>query len=108
MSAGATRTNPLCEALKHYLARHPDAADSPEGIRQWWLPEELRATPLELIRQAMQDLVASGDMRCSTLPDGTELYAHAADSEGNREKDTHDAAAGDDAVATSPGHRQAK
>lgn len=87
MSTGATRTNPLCEALKRYLARHPDAADSPAGVRQWWLPQELQTIPLELIRQAMQELVASGDMRCSTLPDGTELYAHAAGFEGDHEND---------------------
>src|SRR5258708_7711826 len=27
----------LAEAIRDYLARHPDAADSAEGVAKWWL-----------------------------------------------------------------------
>lgn len=68
-------SQPLREALRSYLDRHPDAADSLEGIGRWWLPEVLRGAPSESLRLAVEALVDSGEMRCSTLPDGTRLYA---------------------------------
>lgn len=76
MPADAKRQiEPLCEALLHYVAWHPDAADGLAGIRQWWLPETLRDVPLALVREAVEALVASGEMHRSVLPDGTELFA---------------------------------
>ena len=68
----------LREAVRRYLQQHPDAADTLVGIRQWWLPESLRSTSMELIRLALAELVATGEMRCDTLPDGTQLYSRAA------------------------------
>jgi hypothetical protein len=65
----------LQESLRNYLERFPDAADSPEGIRQWWLSENLKKMSIEKLREALEILVASGEMQLSTLPDGTELYA---------------------------------
>jgi len=70
----------LQASLRRYLEQFPDAADSPEGIRQWWLTEELRVTPIEILRQALKVLVASDEMQFSILPDGTELYARSAAS----------------------------
>ena len=78
MSNDVYRTSILLqESLKRYLEQHPDAADGLEGIRRWWLTEELRATPIETLRQELALLVASGEIRLSILPDGTELYARA-------------------------------
>lgn len=82
MSTGAAATSSvIVEAVRHYLARHPDAADSPEGILRWWLPKELQQVPIDLLRQALETLVASGEVQSRTLPDGTRLYtrANAAD-----------------------------
>lgn len=67
----------LCDALRRYLAKHPDAADSLEGICQWWLPETLRGTSPVLLQTAMEALVVTGEMRRVLLPDGSELYARA-------------------------------
>lgn len=69
------QSHPLREALRSYLGRYPDAADSLEGISRWWLPEALRGTPTERLRAVLEELVVSGEMRCSTLLDGTQLYA---------------------------------
>lgn len=66
---------PLREALRSYLGRYPDAADSLEGISRWWLPESLRGTPIERLRAVLDELVDAGEMCSSTLPDGTRLYA---------------------------------
>ena len=68
----------LCAALRRHLESYPDAADSLEGIRQWWLPESLRVAPLELLQEAVEVLVADGEMRRKPLPDGTTLYTGAA------------------------------
>jgi hypothetical protein len=30
--------NQIAQAIQHYLERHPNASDTVEGIRMWWLP----------------------------------------------------------------------
>jgi|GEM_PF-2485073 len=81
MSTEAERTSISLQAsLRRYLEQYPDAADGPEGIRQWWLAEELRMTPIGILREALKALVASGEMQFSILPDGTELYARSVPS----------------------------
>ena len=65
------------EAVRRYLRDHPDAADTPVGIRQWWLPEWLRDIPIESLELALEELIAAGEVRSSTLPDGRELYSRA-------------------------------
>jgi hypothetical protein len=78
MSINASRTSmQLQVCLQDYLQRYPDAADSPEGIRQWWLTEALRTTPIETLRHVLAVLVASGEMELKILPDGTEIYARS-------------------------------
>ena len=76
---------PLHEALRSYLGRYPDAADSLEGIRRWWLPDVMRGTPIERLRTVLEELVDAGEMCASTLPDGTRLYARGEG--GHRERD---------------------
>ncbi|MGH8106122.1 MAG: hypothetical protein ACREO1_14000 [Arenimonas sp.] len=81
MSTEAERTVISLQAsLRRYLEKYPEAADSPEGIRQWWLAEELRMTPIGILREALKGLVASGEMQLSILPDGTQLYARSTSS----------------------------
>lgn len=78
MSSGAATTSSvIVAAVRQYLARHPDAADSPEGILRWWLPKELQRVPIALLRQALAILVATGEVHDRTLPDGTSLYTRA-------------------------------
>lgn len=74
-TGGVPRRGELRTALSRYLARHPEAADSLIGIRQWWLPEPLQEVSIEELRATLLELVDVGEVRVSTLPDGTELYA---------------------------------
>ena len=69
----------LRDALSRYLRERPDAADTLVGISQWWLPVAMRGTSLELLRLVVAELVAAHEMRCTVLPDGSELYARAED-----------------------------
>jgi hypothetical protein len=75
MPAGAARD--AREAVRRYLRDHPDAADTPVGIRQWWLPEWLRDIPIESLELALEELIAAHEVRSSTLPDGRDLYSRA-------------------------------
>ena len=69
----------LREALFRYLREHPDAADTLVGIAQWWLPAAMRGTSLERLRLVLAELIAANEVRCTVLPDGSELYARAVD-----------------------------
>ena len=69
----------LREALRRYIRERPDAADTPVGIAQWWLPVSMRGTSLERLRHVLTELVAAHELRCTVLPDGSELYARAVD-----------------------------
>jgi hypothetical protein len=69
----------LREALVRYLRERPDAADTLVGIAQWWLPATMRGTSMAQLRRALAELIAANEMRCTTLPDGSELYSRAVD-----------------------------
>lgn len=76
MTSGvAHSTDPLSEALRQYLAHNPEAADSPDGIRRWWLPQPLQSVSNDRLVAALDGLVAAGEMQARSLPDGTEFYA---------------------------------
>lgn len=83
MSAGAAHAlRDIQDAVRVYLRSHPHAADTPVGIRQWWLPESMRSMPIELLRLALARMAASGELRCQALSDGTRLYALARSESG--------------------------
>ena len=58
-----------------YLHRHPNAADTLEGIVSWWLPQQRYETEHERIRRVLEHLVQGGELRSYQLPDGAVLYA---------------------------------
>ena len=65
----------VCAAVRAYLAAHPGAADSAEGIRQWWLPDSLAHVPLVALRQVLERMVRRRELKVLRLPDGQDLYA---------------------------------
>jgi hypothetical protein len=62
-------------AVLDYLRSHPEAADTLEGIVEWWLPRQRYATARERIARVLADLVGAGLLRRDPLPGGGELYA---------------------------------
>ena len=67
----------IAAAILGHLDRHPLAADSASGVAQWWLgPVHARAT-LEQVEQALDMLVARGQLRRLALSDGTTLYSRS-------------------------------
>ena len=63
----------IAASLLEYLARHPDAADSIEGIRRWWMPENVAASRTG-VEAALEQLVRSGELTRRQLPDRGVLY----------------------------------
>ena len=62
-------------AVLRYLHLHPDAADTLEGIVDWWLPQQRYETARSRIESALNRLVDLGLLRTEELPDGGLLYA---------------------------------
>jgi hypothetical protein len=73
-----TRTQLAVDAIVGYLARSPQAADTEQGIAQWWLPRMGVDVPLADVRAALERLVRTGVMTCTSLPEGSVIYRAAA------------------------------
>lgn len=70
----------LTAAIETYLATHPLAADSVDGVARWWLSSHgQQASPAE-VEAALAALVRRGRLRCVTLADGNRLYSGAAEA----------------------------
>lgn len=65
----------IAETIEAYLDLNPDAADSAEGIRRWWLPPGLAEEAPATVEDALAQLVTAGVIRRQPLPDGRVLYA---------------------------------
>ena len=61
-------------AIEAYLARHALAADTQDGIVQWWLPEMGVDVSGVEARLALESLVRQGRLHCRVLPGGTLIY----------------------------------
>lgn len=65
----------LVQEIEHYVASHPNAADSLEGVMHWWLSAEGPKRDAAMVRHALARLVEAGCLREMPLPDGRVLYA---------------------------------
>lgn len=50
----------LAEAILAYLAEHPQAMDSVEGIAQWWIPRQQIYVNVTTLMRALQGLTEKG------------------------------------------------
>ena len=50
----------ILKDILSYLHDHPDAKDTPEGIRQWWMPPSIRAPGAEDVSVVLAVLVSAG------------------------------------------------
>lgn len=70
------RVAAVTEAIQAYLARHPLAADSAEGIASWWLGAGLEVS-VEEVCTALARLIDQGLVAWRQLPDGRHIYGAA-------------------------------
>jgi hypothetical protein len=64
----------VAAAIERYLASHPGAADSEQGIAAWWLPEMSIDAALKEVRDALEFLVDNGTVEMQVMLDGHKLY----------------------------------
>ena len=69
--------NNIADEIARYLRDHPEAADSLDGIRQWWLPRIRLHEANAQIEEAVQELLDRGVIVRQVIPDGTVLYRRA-------------------------------
>ncbi len=50
----------LAEAILRYLADHPQATDTLEGIAEWWLLRQQIRVAVERVAKALRRLIAEG------------------------------------------------
>lgn len=64
----------VAREIRHYLDAHPEAADTIDGVMQWWLsPATATASP-ETVRRALDRLVAAEEIVSRVLVDGAIVY----------------------------------
>ena len=64
----------VVDAILRYLASHPDAADTSEGIAKWWLPTDRGIDP-EAVLSALARLEAQGLVHRRINADHHVLYS---------------------------------
>jgi hypothetical protein len=69
----------LISAITLYLRNHPNAADSLDGIMQWWLPQQKNTVDENDLQQALDYLVAANMISRSILLDGHIIYSSKED-----------------------------
>jgi hypothetical protein len=50
----------VAQWIADHLARHPDAADTADGIRRWWLAPLHGEIAVEIVEEALEALERSG------------------------------------------------
>ena len=50
----------VAQWISDYLAGHPDAADTAEGVQRWWLAPRHGEVALEVVEQALEALERRG------------------------------------------------
>jgi len=78
MGNGNDMVQAVVESLLDYVTRHPEAADSIEGIRRWWLPMGMVASAAD-VEAALNRLVLAGILATRRLPDRGVLYSRRRD-----------------------------
>jgi Fe2+ or Zn2+ uptake regulation protein len=73
----------LDDEILTYLREHSSAADTLDGIAEWWLPRQRYEQGKAQIKSVLDQLVAEGRVRCINLSDGTMIYSIA--DERNKE-----------------------
>jgi hypothetical protein len=64
----------VAQEILAYLDIHPDAADSIEGVVQWWIVQQRYLRGLHTVGRALDRLVAEGEVERVQGPDGRPLY----------------------------------
>lgn len=64
----------LAHEIRNYLDGHPDAADTLEGVVQWWIGHERFMRGVGAVGRALDRLMDGGEVERISGPDGRPLY----------------------------------
>jgi hypothetical protein len=67
----------LMAAIESYLKERPGAADSAEGVADWWLRETGLQASLGEVREALESLERKGTVTTQAMVDGRVIYLAA-------------------------------
>lgn len=62
--------------IERYLAAHPNASDTLQGVRDWWLAALGETLRLDVVQSALDRLVRGGLVEARPIPGGV-LYGRA-------------------------------
>ncbi len=68
----------IAEEIVRYLTGHPKAADSAEGIRQWWLSARGGHYSIQQVEAALECLLDRRLVQRELMPDGRTLYGRVS------------------------------
>jgi len=71
----ATQATAVRDGILEYLARHPDASDTLDGIAGWWLTAIDPPPSAEVLHTTLDALIAEGKLARIVMVDGRHLYA---------------------------------
>ena len=74
MSAAGDTVTDIAEAIRHYLAAHPDSSDTADGVASWWLGREHHGAGSADVLAALELLLRSGEIETETGPGGRIVY----------------------------------
>jgi len=74
----------LAEEIRDYLAAHPNAADSAEGIARWWLTRRRPPAALTGVVAALEYLERLGLIESQRRQDGEVLYRSARQRDADK------------------------
>ena len=74
MNAKNPDVDAVAATIRRYLLDHPNAADTLQGVAQWWLSGDADEEWLSKVQRAIEQLVKRGEMVRQTLRDGTVIY----------------------------------
>jgi hypothetical protein len=70
-----TPGRPIADEILAYLAKHPEAQDTLEGITEWWLLEQRIRSAVADVDGALRNLVAANLLATRRCADGRTYYA---------------------------------
>jgi hypothetical protein len=76
------RTRMIEDLIARYIVAHPHAADTVDGICDWWVAPDLPDAVRPEVQAAIDQLVARGTLAKSALPEGTLFHAAVAPKNG--------------------------
>jgi len=65
----------IAELIACYLRAHPYAADTIEGVAEWWLPSKGIDVSTSMIQQALDHLCAHSVVVCHVHANGNNIYS---------------------------------